>query len=171
MAGFSSGGLGAVLGVLFLGYLLYRQVQVRQLPRQLRLERSLMFVAIGVLTSLPILQGHVRASGAVWGFVAVRYVVGAAHAAARAFTVRLWSVDRKLHRQGTVWTVALWLVSVLTHIGAGFLTRSLGGPATLESSTAMLYLAVASIVQQVVLVERGNRYRTRARAALGLGQR
>lgn len=170
MAGFDSGGLGAVLGVLFLGYLLYRQLQVRRLPRQLRLERSMLFVAIGVLTALPVLQGRTRVSGAVWAVLVASFLVGAALAAARAFTVRLWSVDRQLHRQGTAWTVALWLVAVLTHLAAGFWTHALGGPAALAGATAMLYLAVASIVQQAVLVERGNRYRTRARAALGLGQ-
>ena len=170
MAGFDSGGTGAVLGVVFLGYLLYRQLQVRLLPRQLRLERPMLFVAVGFFCALPVLKGQTRVSEAVWGVLAASFLVGAALAAARAFTVRLWSVDRTLHRQGTAWTVALWLVAVLTHLGAGFLTHALGGPAALVSGTAMLYLAVASIVQQAVLVERGNRYRARARAALGLGR-
>ncbi|WP_203915620.1 hypothetical protein [Rugosimonospora africana] len=157
--------VGAIFGVLFFGYLLYRQVQARPVPREPRLQQQGLFLIVGLMLAVPLLSGHGKLSGAALGILLASFVVGATLAVARAHTVKLWWDGQRLMRKGGALSISLWLVSVALHIGAGVLNHVVGGPAGAESATAMLYLAVASTVQQVALVQRGKRRRIRARAA------
>ncbi len=157
---------GTLVSLLFLGWLLYRQVQVRPVPRQPRLGRPLLFLGLGLLLFLPFLAGRPRVPGSCWAVLAASFVVGAGLGVARAYTVRLWFADRRLLRQGTWLTVVLWLVAVGLHACAGLLVVRIGGPAELMSTTGLLYLAMALLVQQVALARRGERRRARARAAV-----
>jgi hypothetical protein len=159
---------GTLVSVLFLGWLLYRQLQTRPVPRQVRFQRSLMFAILGVLIFVNFLGTSQPLPPAAWAVLALSFLVGACLGVVRAYTVRLWFEDRRLLRKGTWVTVTLWLVAVTLHVLAGVLIARLHGPAAAVGSAAMLYLAMASLVQQVAVWWRGQKRREVARARAGL---
>lgn len=154
---------GLFFSLLFLGYLLYRQRQVRPVPRTPRLRVSLIAFGLGLVNTVTFLSGGPQVTAVCWVILATSFLVGAALGVARAYTVRLWFVERRLMRQGTWWTIVLWLVAVVLHTLAGLLIEVVGENHGLGSATGLLYLAMSFAVQQVVVVRRGRERRERAR--------
>jgi hypothetical protein len=156
--------LGSLLSLAFLGLLLYRQRQVRPVPRSVRPRSSLVFGLIGLVVFVEFLNGGVTVGAVPWAILAASFALGIGLALVRAHTVRIWLRDRRLVRQGSWWTVALWVVAVVTHVVAGVLIVATGGPRGLGSATGMIYLAIASLAQQVAVVRRGREMRALAHA-------
>jgi hypothetical protein len=156
--------LSSAISLVFLGYLLYRQRQVRRVPRQVRFRAPALFLVIGLFTFVGFLQ-HNTVGKLAWSLLILSFLVGAGLGVYRAYTVKLWFKDRMLWRQGTWTTVSLWILATVLHVLAGIVIGVTGGPAGTEAATGMLYLAMSQMVQQVTVVHRGQQKRELARAA------
>ncbi len=87
-------------------------------------------------------------------------VGGGVLGAIRAYTVKIWTADNMVLRQGTWLTVALWLVSVGLHFVSDWGIDSLKAPSGLASATLLLYLAITYGVQTAIVFARSGSQRT-----------
>jgi len=71
----------------------------------------------------------------------------------RALTVKIWTTNGWVVRQGTWLTIGLWVVSLALHF-AGDLGTQHSGTGNLEASSFLLYLAVTYGVQRYVVHRR-----------------
>jgi hypothetical protein len=157
--------IGALFSVLLLGYLLYRQLQIRPVPRAPKLRSAGIMAVVGVFNAFQFFGGGKHhLDGLSWTVLVASFLIGAGLGVARAYTVKLWFVDKRLMRQGTWLTITLWIVGVILHALAGVLIGISSGVHGIESATGVLYLAMSFTVQQVVVVQRGQQRRAQARA-------
>ncbi len=138
-----------LLSVAVLLLILWRQRQVRRMRGGKTLPIVLAVIGLGSLSSYA--RAHpVSAEQLAW-VVAILALDAVGLGAVRAYTVRLWTdVSGQTWRQGTWWTIALWLVGIAAHIVAD-------GAAGVGSASALLYLGLTLTVQRLVLGTRAQR--------------
>lgn len=153
-----------LIALAVLGLVLYRQLRARPVG-----ERQL-YTVPAVLAVIGLAQGglldaaHPALSAAL---LAGEAVAAVAFGALRAVTVRLWrESDGGLWRRGTGWTVAAWLVSILSRVGFIAAGHALG--LKLGSNLFLLFLALTLIVQNLLVVWRGRRVTGTAPASVAL---
>ena len=153
-----------LIALAVLGLVLYRQLRARPVG-----ERQL-YTVPAVLAVIGLAQGglpddaHPAPSAAL---LAGEAVAAVAFGALRAVTVRLWrESDGGLWRRGTGWTVAAWLVSILSRVGFIAAGHALG--LKLGSNLFLLFLALTLIVQNLLVVWRGRRVTGTAPASVAL---
>lgn len=135
--------LGVTL--LVLAWLLYRQRQVRVFRPSFGVSLILIVAGIGVLGG-----GGANGLGSTGRDVVLgALLVGdaAGLGAVRALTVRLWRSGQGVVRQGSWWTMGLWVVGFGIHA----LVDAIAG---ISESTLLLYLGVTLAAQQLVLQAR-----------------
>jgi len=138
------------LGVVIALYILNRQRRIRPVPRLLGLRFPVVVGVIGLINLLGYADSnHPSHTAYVW--VLATLVVGAVLGAARALTVRIWTSNDWVVRQGTGLTMGLWIVS----LALPFIT-GVGGHdvANLEASSFLLYLGLTYGVQSYVVHRR-----------------
>jgi len=146
---------GLIIGLAVLGWLLWRQLQVRELRRDKGYGAALVMVAIGLVEVVRYAgETHLGATGDA--LLATSIVVAAAFGVARAGTVRLWCEDGRLLRQGTAITAALWLAAIAIHL-AGDEVIAPHDAARIGGVSLLLYLGVSLAVQRAALGERARR--------------
>jgi NAD/NADP transhydrogenase beta subunit len=139
-------GLIAVVVVIAVLALQMRARPVRSSPRA-----AVIVTVVGAVLAWRFVSSHdVPLSDQA--LVIVSLVIGAAIAVARAYTVRLSRVDGVLTAQGTVATLALWIVGIAAHLGI----ELLGGESGLGSASLTLYIGVVALVQSVVILLRAK---------------
>ena len=144
-----------VVGVVLLTLVLLRQIRVVPVPRTYVPRLPLVLGVIGLFTMASYAGDHHITSGA-WGWVIGSLVVGALGLGAlRGLSMRVWETNGWVVRQGTVVTMALWLVSLLVHFGAD------AGNAGLVGSSFLLYLGLTLAVQRYVVYRRAQPLWTR----------
>jgi hypothetical protein len=141
------------LGVLFALYILSRQRRIRPVPRVLSLRFPLVVGVIGLVDVLSYTNSHHPSHGAdLW--VLATFAVGALLLGAiRALTVRIWTSNNWVVRQGTGITLGLWVVSFALHFVSGIGAQD-AGAGNLEAASFLLYLAVSYGVQNYVVHRR-----------------
>lgn len=145
-----------VVGVLVLGFVVFRQLRKRPVREDGRPTLLLVLGVLGVVDLVQFLDAHpVHATGIAT--LAASLVLAAGFGVARAYTVRLWRENGTLYRQGTVITLVLWLVGIAVHFGADALIDGSGAAKGLASAALVLYIAVTFGVQWTAV-------RSRARA-------
>jgi hypothetical protein len=137
-----------VIGLAVLGFILYRQMQVRPVKASMRL--PLILAVIGVIELGQFLQHH-KHGPAVYAALVGSLVLAAVFGGIRAVTVRLWLDGGQGMRQGTWLTLVLWLVSLGVHLGYDYLVDGKGAQAGLGTASLTLYFAVTYAVQRVIL--------------------
>ncbi len=142
-----------VLGALILILVLLRQVRVRPVPRvfQPRLP-----VALGVigLFEMASYAGNHHVSSTAWLWVVGTTLVGALGLGAlRGLSMRVWTGNGWVLRQGNALTMALWLASLLVHF-VGDAAWSHAGAAGLEGASFLFYLGVTLSMQSYVVHRR-----------------
>ena len=148
-----------VIGLLVIVLVLYRQLAVRRLRENYRLQ--IILAIIGIVEFVNFLHGHPTDDGGIAAAVVGSLVIAAALGGARALTVKVWrGDDGQLLRQGTWLTALLWIVSFGAHLGydylvAGHVTGKNGG--NVGDATVLLYLVVTLAIQQFVLLRRVTR--------------
>jgi hypothetical protein len=148
------GSEGFLIALAVLGWLLWRQVQVRELRRDRDLVLPLVLVVVGVGEVVSYSHDHpLHATG--YALLAVSSVVAAIFGALRANTVRLWVEDGKLLRQGNLVTCVLWLIAIAIHIAGDYLIAPHDAD-RLGSVSLLLYLGVTLAVQRVWLNQRAR---------------
>jgi hypothetical protein len=139
-----------VLGVLVLTLVLLRQIRVVPVPRAYTPRLPVVLGVIGLFTMTSYAGDHHITAGA-WGWVLGTLVVGAIGVGAlRGASMRVWDSNGWVVRQGTVVTMALWLVSLLVHFGGD------AGAAGLVGSSFLLYVALTLAVQRYVEFRRAQ---------------
>jgi hypothetical protein len=84
-------------------------------------------------------------------------VLAAIFGALRASTVRVWVDDGQPWSQGNWVTAALWIASLVAHLGYDALVVHGPGARGLGTATIVLYLAVTLGFQRVLVFRRANR--------------
>ncbi len=149
--------LAVTLGVL--AWLLYRQRQVRLFRPNLGLPAILIIGGIAVLTGGG--SSGLGSTGRDLVLGALLLGDAAGLGAVRAWTVQLWRSGNAVYRQGSWWTMGLWVVGIGIH-------AAVGAAAGISDNTLLLYLGVTLAAQQLVLQARvGDPYRLPERSMLG----
>jgi len=142
-----------VLGALVLVFVLLRQVRVRPVRRVFAPRLPLVLGVIGFFTMVSYAGGH-HVSSSSWLWVLGSMLVGALGLGAlRGLSMRVWSSNGWVVRQGNAVTMALWLVSILVHFAAGA-GGTHTGAAGLEGASFLLYLGLTLAVQSYVVHRR-----------------
>jgi hypothetical protein len=147
--------LSYALGALLLIFVLLRQVRVRPVPRVFRARLPIVIGVIGLFELTSYAGNHHVTSGA-WAWVLGTMAVGAVGLGAlRGLTMRVWTTNNWVVRQGNAATMALWLVSLLLHFAGGG-GGGHSGTAGLESASFLLYLGLTLAVQSYVVYRRAQ---------------
>jgi hypothetical protein len=143
------------LDVLIAVYVLSRQRRIRPVPRVLNFRLPMILGVIGLIDLLGYTDNHAHhVTGGDWAWVLATLVVGALILGAiRALTVKVWTSNQWVVRQGTWLTIGLWVLSLALHfvsdVGAAH-----NGAGNFEASSFLLYLAVTYGVQNYVVHRR-----------------
>jgi hypothetical protein len=141
------------LGTLILVLVLLRQVRVRPVPRVFQPRLPIVIGVIGLFEMFSYADDH-HVSGDAWLWVLGALVVGALGLGIlRGVSMRVWSGNGWVLRQGNAITMALWLVSLLVHF-VGDSGQSHAGAAGLEGASFLLYLGVTLCAQSSVVHRR-----------------
>ncbi|HEY0279785.1 MAG TPA: hypothetical protein VGC32_16100 [Solirubrobacterales bacterium] len=146
---------GLLIALVLLGWLLWRQLQVRELRRDRGYLLPLIVAAIGMFEVVRYGEDHPLGASGI-ALLAASLVVAAAFGAIRATTVRLWVDDGRLLRQGTLITAALWLIAIAVHL-AGDRVIAPHDADRIGAVSLLLYLGVSLAVQRAALGERARR--------------
>ncbi len=142
--------------VLLVAWVLYRQVKVRRVRPHLTLRLPAILAVVGLIELVDYTGTRHVPAGAV-GVLALSFVAGAVVlGAVRAVTVKLWRVEGLVLRQGTWFTILLWLVSIALHYGAQEWITALHGPSGIVSASLLLWLGVTYGVQTAVVHHRAE---------------
>lgn len=147
-----------LIALVVLAWLLWRQVQVRELRHDRGYLLPLAICVVGVVQIASYNHEHPLAGTGI-ALLAVSIVVAAAFSIVRATTVRVWLDDGRLLRQGTALTIVLWLVAIAIHLGGDHLIAPHDAD-RLGSVSLLLYLGVSLAVQRLALGERARRLLT-----------
>jgi hypothetical protein len=138
-----------VISVAVLGFILYRQRQVRRASPTLVL--PVVLIVIGLFGVISLSKGPNKLTSAEVGILIALLALDAVGlGAVRALTVRLWHDGGAVLRQGTWLTVGLWLVGIVIH-------ETVDLVAHIPSTSLILYLGLTLLAQQLVLQARVNR--------------
>jgi hypothetical protein len=142
-----------VLGALVLILVLLRQVRVRPVPRVFQPRLPVVLGVIG-LFEIASYAGNHHVSSTAWLWLVGTTLVGALGLGAlRGLSMRVWTGNGWVLRQGNALTMALWLVSLLVHF-AGDSAGSHAGAAGLAGPSFLLYLGVTLSMQYYVVHRR-----------------
>ena len=145
--------LAYAFGVVVLILVLLRQVRVRPVPRVFQPRLPVVLGVLG-LFELFAYTGRHHVSSAAWLWVAGTLVVGAlGFGVLRGLSMRVWTGNGWVLRQGSAVTMTLWLVSLLVHF-VGDAGQSHAGASGLEGASLLLYLGVTLCVQYYVVHRR-----------------
>jgi hypothetical protein len=146
-----------VIGLAVLALLLVRQLRRRTVKEDGRPVVLLVLAVIGVVQLADYVAGH-PVAGTAAAMLVASVALAAAFGAVRAYTVRLWREDGVLYQQGSLVTVALWIVSIAVHYGADLLIAHNDTAAQgLANAALLLYIAVSFGVQRLVVRSRSLR--------------
>jgi hypothetical protein len=143
------------LDVVIAFFVLSRQRRIRLVPRVLSLRLPIVLGAIGLIDLLGYTDNNHVTEGD-WAWVLATLALGAlVLGAVRAFTVKVWTSNEWVVRQGTWTTIGLWVVSLALHfvsdVGAAH-----NGAGNFEASSFLLYLAITYGVQNYVVHRRAQ---------------
>jgi hypothetical protein len=141
------------LDVLVALYILSRQRRIRSVPRRLSLRFPVVVGVIGLIDLLSYSDTHHPSHHDYLWLLATLVVGGLLLGAIRALTVKIWTSNSWVVRQGTGLTMALWVVSLVLHFLGGIGAQH-AGAANLEASSFLLYLGLTYGVQNFVVHRR-----------------
>jgi hypothetical protein len=147
-----------IIGLVVLAWLIYRQLQVRNVRDSSNWILLIVLAGYGLVTTVDVANKHHPSTGVVALLVASLLISGV-FGAIRAATVRIWADNGQLLRQGTWLTALLWIVSIAVHLGFDVAMDKAGGPKGLGTASIMLYLAITWGVQSVIVQRRAEPHR------------
>ena len=157
--------LDVILGLAVLVLLIYRQLSVRQVNASaLRLIAILLI--IGLFQTYRFLSQH-HDHPVTFAAIGGSLVLAAVFGALRARTIRIWLDDGQAWSQGNWLTAALWIASLLAHLGYDILVAHGSALRGLGVATIVLYLAISLGFQRVLVMQRAHRLQFAEPAAAG----
>lgn len=158
----------AVIAVLAIGWIFYRQLQARPLKEKTA-RIALVLAAVGLVQTVQYVSsggevgvGHVVA--AVLGLV-----IAVALAYPRALTTKVFpGPDGQYLRQGTAATIGLWIVAIVLHVAVDVLVPLAMGDHTgrgFAGVTTMLFIGITLYAQNQFLQQRVATHRAQEAVA------
>ncbi|OKP90462.1 hypothetical protein A3844_05370 [Paenibacillus helianthi] len=138
-----------IIGILALLYILYRQLQIRQVNK-LELKLPVILLLFGGIIFKNFLNDHTLTATSFATVIFSLTILAVGMASIRAYTVRLWVEKNTIYRKGTWLTITLWIITMALH----FAVDEIGN---IGQSTLLIYYAITLSVQQWVVVSRANR--------------
>lgn len=124
-------------------FILWRQRQARVFRPGVTGPIVLLVVGLGSLTSFA--RAHPFSGEQITWLVVLLALDAIGLGAVRALTVRVWTDESgQAWRQGTWWTVLLWVAGAAAHVVAD-------GASGVGSASALLYLGLTLLAQRLVL--------------------
>jgi hypothetical protein len=151
----SSESLNVLIGVLILGWILYRQLQARPAKADLRL--PLILGILGLVDLTGFLQQHGHHPGYVFAALAGSFILAVVFAMARAATMHIWVDNGQPWRKGTPLTAVLWILSLGAHLSYDYLVDGRGALAGLGAASLAMYFAITYTVQRLLVQARARR--------------
>jgi hypothetical protein len=146
--------LSYAVGVAVVVLILLRQLRIRPVRRTFTARLPVVLGVLGLFGILSYIDSHHHLTSSDYEWMLGTLLVGAVLLGAlRGLTVRVWSTNNWVVRQGTTLTMALWAASLALHFyvdsGGGHL-----GAEGLEQSSLLLYVALTIGVQAYVVYRR-----------------
>lgn len=151
-----------LIGLAVLAWLIYRQLRVRRLHDRSGGIVLLVLAIYGAYSTYQVIRGS-HLGGVVLGLLVGSLLVGSTLGAIRAATVKLWSQDGQILRQGTWLTATLWAVAFAVHLLVDRLITIIGGPKDLGDASILLYLAISWWTQSLITQARAETLRKDSR--------
>ncbi|KXP14804.1 hypothetical protein [Tsukamurella pseudospumae] len=147
----------AVIAVIAIGWIFYRQLQARPLKEKTS-RIALVLAAVGLVQTVQ----YVSHGGPVGAGHVIAAVIGLAIAVAlaypRALTTKVFpGPDGAYLRQGTAATIGLWIVAIGLHVAVDFVVPATMGDHTghgFAGVTTMLFIGVTLFAQNQFLQQR-----------------
>lgn len=138
-----------IISLLVLLYLLYRQRQIRKVSEKVPLRLPVILGILGLYNLVKYFDYQTLTANKLTWIILSLLVLAIGMGSLRAFTVRVWSEDNGIFRQGTWLTVGLWIVSVALHMTVD----RIGG---IGDSTLLVYYGITLAVQSFVVQSRAK---------------
>ncbi|GIG20013.1 hypothetical protein Cch01nite_07370 [Cellulomonas chitinilytica] len=148
----------AVLGLAVLAWVLWRQVEVREVAADRSPRGLLVLAAFGAWTAAQALDGA-AVSPVALALVVAGVAVSAGFGALRGRLQPVWrDASGRVLRRGNALTVVLWLTAIAVHVGVDALVARVDpGAAGLAGGSLLVCLAVSLTAQRLVVRERAAR--------------
>jgi hypothetical protein len=137
-------------GLMVFVWIIYNQIRIRQVRRNLHLTVPIILVVLGLPNILTYVNTGKNTGLFLAGILAGLLFIAVVMGALRAFTVRIWAKDNMIFQQGTWITIVLWVVTIALHL----LIDQIGNVG--ESSLLITYGITLSI-QRWVIYSRARR--------------
>ncbi|MGC4112401.1 MAG: hypothetical protein QM747_18670 [Nocardioides sp.] len=146
-----------IVGVLVLGFILWRQLQPRAVREDQPYRLMLVLGVIGVVDLVGFAGSH-RVTPVAWALLAVSLGIGAAFGVTRGALVHIWRRDGVLVRQGNAVTAMLWIAGLVVHVLVDVLINGVDHAASgIGADAILLYLGVALAAQRYMTLNRAER--------------
>ncbi|MES5261644.1 hypothetical protein [Priestia megaterium] len=133
-----------LIGVLALFLIIKNQLKIREVSNERKFILPIILLVIGIRNFNGHFNNHTLSSiGMVSTIISFTLLAGGM-AAIRAYTIKLWTQDNVIFRQGTWLTILLWFVSIGLHAGIDLI-------ANIGQSTLLIYFAITLFVQNWVV--------------------
>ncbi len=147
----------ALISVVALGWIFYRQLQARPLrDRTARIAAVLMVVGLFQAAQFVTHGGQVGAGHVVAAVLGMLIAVGLAYP--RSLTTKVFpGPDGRYLRQGTAATIGLWIVAIALHVAVDIAVPLVLGDHTgrgFDGATTMLFIGVTLYAQNWFLQQR-----------------
>jgi hypothetical protein len=127
----------------------YNQVRVRQVKSDTKLTIPLVMLVLGIY-NFKDYMATAQLTLISWVSIIISFsVLAIGMAAIRATTVKIWSDNKVIYRQGTWITVLLWIVSIAIHL----VLNEIGH---VGQSTTLIYFAITFTVQKLIVQKRAS---------------
>jgi hypothetical protein len=152
-----------VLGLAVLSWVLWRQLQTREVRTERSQRGLLVLAALGAWSCAQSLDGH-AVSVVAAALVVAGVAVSAGFGALRGRLQPVWQDPTgRVLRRGNAWTVVLWLTAIAVHVGVDALVARVDpAAASLASGSLLVCLALSLAAQRAVV-------RARAAGLAGTG--
>jgi hypothetical protein len=144
-----------VLGLAVLSWILWRQLQTREVRTERSPRGLLVLAALGVWSCAQSVDGHTVSAVAV-ALVVAGVAVSAGFGALRGRLQPVWrDASGAVLRRGNAWTVALWVTAIAAHVGVDALVARVDPAAAgLASGSLLVCLALSLTAQRLVVGHR-----------------
>ncbi|MEC4614260.1 hypothetical protein ACFWXB_16960 [Tsukamurella tyrosinosolvens] len=147
----------AVIAVLAIGWIFYRQLQARPLKDKTA-RIALVLAAVGLYQTVQYISGGGEVGAGHVVAAVLGLVIAVALAYPRALTTKVFpGPDGRYLRQGTAATIGLWIVAIGLHVGVDVLVPMAMGDHTgrgFAGVTTMLFIGITLYAQNYFLQQR-----------------
>jgi hypothetical protein len=145
-----------IVAVLVLGFVLWRQLQPREVREDSPYRLMLLLGVVGVVDLVGFADAH-HVNALAWSLLAASLVVGCLLGVLRGETMHIWRRHGVLMRQGNAVTVVLWVAGLGIHVLADLMINGVDSSASgIGADAILLYLGLALAAQRFATLNRAQ---------------